>query len=278
MENKKKSKKGAIIFLVILAVLLVTFLVLNSIDFEALKKKADEKNDQNKKPEQTYAEEMFYPVDYDRDITGIRAYMDKDRYLNYKEGNESFIIDKSNVNGFPDVCKLWYKYFEALKSGDRNALNSLYTEDFKDKFGAQKKFSPQAVYDISVSMVDKAFLENGDSTGKYAGYTVYYYDVSYCIWDNDGTFRRDFIIEDSSRALRFEVLEKDSEVRINNYFAPSVKNIGKTPNKTGPWIWIAAGAVFAVLVVLTVLFLVFIKPKKKKNDFASEGEITVKEE
>ncbi|MBO4355735.1 MAG: hypothetical protein J5850_02640 [Clostridia bacterium] len=264
-EKKNNSRKGAIIFISIIAALAIILPLLNLIDFDAILKKRSDDAESSKSADVTYRQEMFSEPDYDRDFKTMTDYLDRDRYLHYKQGNEAFIIDKVNVKSQSDVCVMWYNYFEALKAGDAKALNALYTEDCIRKNGRQGKFSPQPVYDISVEMISENYLENGDSNGDYAGYTVYYFDVNYCIWDNDGTFRRDIIIEDSSRTLRFEVLEKDRTVKINNYYAPNVVSSVRSNTGISKGVIIAVIAVAAVLIIAAVLLIVFIRPKKKKT-------------
>ena len=80
----------------------------------------------------------------------------------------------------------------------------------------QKQFAPQKIYNIQVTCFRSVYLENGDVNGKYKGYTVYYFDVSYNILDNNGTLRNDFLGDEGTRPLVFEVIEGDGQIKISS--------------------------------------------------------------
>ncbi len=216
-NHKKKKKKRAYVFILVLALLAVLLILLNALDFDALAEKLRGNSDDL--PEMTvvtYPQEWFEIPNYSEDVTADADYMNKKRDLYYKDGSEGFGIVR-NPEAHGPLCVLWYDYMNALIDGDLAKLKSLCTDDYIGKYLQMKRFAPQKIYDFEVELLETWDLKDtGDKDGNYKGYIVYYFEVSYHIKDNNGTFRRDFYDDSEAIPLRFEVLQKDNEFRINN--------------------------------------------------------------
>ncbi len=215
-----RQKKKAIIFASVVLSLLVILPILSILDWNALFGLGEKDKDRDSWIH-FYGDQYFGVPDYSENIEEDSKYMDLDRMLYYSSGNETFqIID--NPEDFGNCCVLFYNYFENLKNGDYRRYYSLFTDKYEEEHGdtnpftkKELKYTPQKVYNIKVTLIQSTFLENGDANGEYVGSTVYYYDVEYSIKDNNGTYRRD-ILSDQSRSLVFEILETDGKALISD--------------------------------------------------------------
>ena len=215
-----KQKKRAIIFASVVLSLLVILPILTFVDWNSLFG-LEAQNEDKDSWVHFYGDQYFGEPDYEENIEEDTEYMDLDRLMYYSSGNETFqIID--NPEDFGKCCVLFYNYFENLKNGDYMRYYSLFTDRYEEEYGStnpftkkELKYTPQKIYNIKVTLVQSTFLENGDANGEYVGSTVHYFNVEYCIKDNNGTYRRD-ILSDQSRSIIFEVLETNGNPLIND--------------------------------------------------------------
>ena len=222
--NKKKpispQKKKAVIFISVVLSLLVILPILTFVDWNSLFGLGNKPEDKDSWIH-FYGDQYFGTPDYTENLEEDPDYMDLDRMLYYSVGNETFqIIDKPEELG--SCCVLFYNYFENLKDGDYESYYFLFTDEYEAEYGNTNPFTkkeliytPQKVYNIRVTLLQSTFLENGNENGEHVGSTIYYFDVEYCIKDNNGTYRRD-ILSDESRSLVFEVIETNGEPLIND--------------------------------------------------------------
>ncbi|MBE6606954.1 MAG: hypothetical protein E7633_00155 [Ruminococcaceae bacterium] len=215
-----RSKKNAIIFASVILSLLVVLPILTFVDWNALFNIGSQDEDKDSWIH-FYGDQYFRTPDYDEDIEKDKDYMDLDRLMYYTNGNETFqVID--NPEDFGKCCVLFYNYFENLKRGDYKRYYALFTDEYEEEYGntnpftkRELKYTPQKIYNIRVTLIQSTFLENGDADGNYVGSTVHYFNVEYAIKDNNGTYRRD-ILSDQSRSIVFEILETNGKVLIND--------------------------------------------------------------
>ena len=230
---KNPQKKKAVIALSIMLALLVILPIISFVDWNSLSPKKEADTDRDSWIS-FYDDKFFRAPNYDQVVTDDEQYMQMDRVLYYKVGNENVAV-VSNPDQYGRTCELFFNYFELVKSGDYENYYSLFTDSYAERHGDinfftknRLIFTAQKIYDIQVELKRSAYLENGDADGRFAGSTVYYFNVSYCIKDNDGTFRRD-ILSGESRTLVFELLETDDEVKISDisFIRPHTSNESK---------------------------------------------------
>ncbi len=216
-DQKKKNRKRAIIFLSITLALVVILPILTFVDFGSKKDETPDKDSWIR----YYGDQFFPEPKFDEVIEEDSAYMQLDRVLYYSNGTERFSVEKKSADLGP-CCSLFYDYFEIVKSGDFQNYYSLFTERYAEEHGninffTKNKliFTKQKIYAIDVTLIREAYLENGDASGAYKGSTVYYFNVSYKIKDNNGTFRRD-VLSDEAVPLVFELIETNGKVLIND--------------------------------------------------------------
>lgn len=216
---KDKNKKRAIIFLSVVLALLIILPIISFVDWDSLFKKEEELDKDSWI--KFYGDQYFPEPNFDIVPEEDEKYMQLDRVMYYTEGNERFAIVEQ-TDDFGPCCSLFFDYFEKIKAGDFRTYYSLFTERYAEENGdinflTKNKliFTKQKIYAIEVSLLRKVFLEDGDANGQYVGSTVYYFDVSFKIKDNDGTFRRD-VLSDEALPLVFEIIETNGVVRISD--------------------------------------------------------------
>lgn len=254
IPKKTKNKKRALIFIFAMLGLLALLLLLNYLPDMI---SSDDTPAQTAAPAKTYPPEWFVTPDYDADLDDDADYQKIDRHLHYKVGNETFMID-GDAETYGALCVFWDSYFKAAIGGDETKLASMHTDAYIKKFGEFGQIAPQKICDISVEQVSRAELTDGEYVGCFRSFFL----VSYKIIDNNGTFRNDFIDDNVSVPLLYELIEDGDSVKINNYSreiytATVVKD--KTPDIL-PFVIAAA----AVIVGAAVVVVIFAKRKARK--------------
>ena len=200
--------------MIFLGIALVALLLLNLIPFGTLTQAALDNLPENTQPVETFPADKFYEPDYNEDVLQDEIYLRLNRNMDFTRENETVSVTENGKNTYGPVCRLMYDYFEVLKAGDTTACNALFTQEYITENG-KFAFAPQKVFDMEVSVQRSEFLLNGDAKGNYKGYTVTYCEVAYKIYQNNGTLRRDFYQDDSTKPVIFEILEKDGIAQIN---------------------------------------------------------------
>lgn len=200
--NKTKKKK------MIIAILAVT--VLGAISWvltehpEIFRKEEEKITSMYSDEIKTY---LFYPIDYELDVTKDDTYMGLNRYVYYKNGAETFAITDGNYAFHGPAVEFFGLYFQTIIRGNAKTYNTFFTDNYYKTNKAYDSFPPQMLYDILIEQL--SMTENEDKT------VTYKFNVSYKIHKNTGTFRND-IDSDSSKVLYYELIEdRDGRVLID---------------------------------------------------------------
>lgn len=254
-ESQPRKKKRARVFLAVLGVLAVVLAVLNGIDFNALAEKFAESSRQDETdpslPAKTYPPTYFEVPDYNEDVKADKAYLALDRNIYYTHLSETFVIER-DVAEKDALHRFWQDYFDAVTCGDAAGIDALCTDEYLKKNGNTANFAPQKIFNIKVNLKEMRDLKDGDANGNYKGYIVYYYEVSYYIKDNNGTFRNDFFEDFYTVPLIFEILEGNS-IKINSIDRIRTGSVGQPKGEINfmIYIWIALIVLAIVAEVLT---------------------------
>ena len=94
--------------------------------------------------------------------------------------------------------------------GEYNEYNKLFTEEYYKSNEPYYSFTQQMIYDIRIERLSETVIDGED---------VFYYNVSYKIHKNNGTFRND-IGSDGSKTLCFKLVNKNGTILIDsiNYY------------------------------------------------------------
>lgn len=154
---------------------------------------------QEEKPPQYDYE--FYPT-YQGNIMENEDYLELNRELHYCADANGYgmteLVKEGTLEDFDPAVRFLYGYVQAILSGDAVSYNSFFSDDYLERNGEQPSFSPQMVYDAYL----RFYKRETDSKGN----VTVIYTLEYCIYQNDGTFRRD-IGSDMSR-LQYLILKE----------------------------------------------------------------------
>lgn len=152
--------------------------------------------------------------DWEENIFEDEEYMSKERFVRYTSNNTTTILetDADYATQSPAV-NLFKEYFEAVINGDVYAYNSLLSDEYKEKNGEKAPFTMQKLYDIELENLDDVSYINEGTPDQI---TVYLFNVSYRIMDNNGTYR-DNLVSGDKRAMKYTLYKYPSgEIRIND--------------------------------------------------------------
>ncbi len=203
LDKKKKKQRMLIGILIVTVLAVISYILLeNPQIFEGNK---------DKSPTSMYSDKLysyvFYPSDYDLDVTADETYMGYDRLLHFKSGNVTVDVSAEDADGYNDAVAFFVDYFDTVIAGDADTYNTFFTEKYYESADPYSRFAPQMLYDLLIEQLSEQ--SNDDGT------TTWGFNVSYKIHRNDGTFRND-LPSDASKKLYFELVgDKSGNVLID---------------------------------------------------------------
>lgn len=213
-KNTSKKKKAIIIAFATLCLIgIISFVVLYLIPEN---KDTNPMFDSEKQEEiigmygstQTY---LYYPIDHDLDVMTDKEYLGLDRSIYYTKGAETIALAEKDMGSYSDDVKFFVNYFDLAIKGNYEAYNALFTENYYESNEPYFSFTQQMIYDMHIEKL-------GEGTER--GMSAYYYNVSYKIHRNNGTFRND-IGSDGYKTLYFTLVKEDAKILIDSikYYA-----------------------------------------------------------
>ncbi len=158
-----------------------------------------------------YHRPNFYEPDYDTDIFTYQPWLDKIRFITYKEGGYSTVITDQSHADYGAAVSMLSEYFDCLMQGDADGVNRFFSEEFFETNPKYEKFTMQKIYDITVELISSADKKSHDGVDVIE----YIYKVSYKILENDGTFRSD-IESDAVRGQFYTIVDDGSSLSITS--------------------------------------------------------------
>lgn len=158
-----------------------------------------------------YHRPSFYDPDWETDIFTLERYLDKNRYITFKEGGFSVMMVDEAFNEYGDAVEFLADYLNTLIHGDAEALNGFYSSEWLDANGRYESFTMQKLYDMVIEYIVSTDTDGSDGRPV----TEYVYKISYKILENDGTFRSD-IESDASRPQFFTVVDDGEGLSITS--------------------------------------------------------------
>ena len=204
-DVKKRNKKRVITGFVVLCVLgMISAVCLQNPQWFELKTEAPSNTSMYSDKIVSYT---FYPTDYNLDVTADEVYMGLDRYVYFKNGNETIAITDGDYAAYNPAVEFFGTYFETVIAGDAETYNTFFSDLYYETNKPYVQFAPQMLYDIRIEMLSNDPQNDGT--------VLYAFNVEYKIHRNDGTFRND-IDSDASKKLYFELYEdKEGVVKID---------------------------------------------------------------
>jgi len=204
-DVKKRNKKRVITGFVVLCVLgMISAVCLQNPQWFELKTEAPSNTSMYSDKIVSYT---FYPTDYNLDVTADEVYMGLDRYVYFKNGNETIAITDGDYAAYNPAVEFFGTYFETVIAGDAETYNTFFSDLYYETNKPYVQFAPQMLYDIRIEMLSNDPQNDGT--------VLYAFNVEYKIHRNDGTFRND-IDSDAAKKLYFELYEdKEGVVKID---------------------------------------------------------------
>lgn len=207
--NEKTVQKRIIIILV--AVVCIIPILLGAIYAINLYVKA-----KNKMPEQTI-NYNWYPADFNENIFEDEEYMKLIEYefISYTEGSVTQIIDKETANIYGKEVSFMVNYLYSIVEGNADKYNSFFSDEYYESANKKDAFTMQKIYDVDLK---KQSLEKVEEKGNT--YTKCTFVLSYRIFENNGTFRKD--IGDGSKEQYITFTDRNGRFLIDSISVPQV--------------------------------------------------------
>lgn len=201
--NKAKKKKLIKIVLVVASVFLVLALLAWVLPMVIENLNSDSED-------YSYNEWLFFEPDYNKNILEDEIYLSLNRGIHYNRYGDERVLTEDMISDQHISAQFFYDYFDCIVRGDYQNYPSFYTERClnDENFNLPERFTMQGIYDINVILHS---VVGDEATGKITEY----YEVSYRIFENNGTYRRD-ILPDETRTRVFEIEINGGEAKINS--------------------------------------------------------------
>lgn len=172
----------------------------------------------------SYNQWRFFEADYDKNILEDDLYLSLNRSIYYNRYGDERVLTKDNIADFPVAAAFFYDYFDCIICGDYENYPSFYTESClnDENFHCPEKFTMQGLYDIHVNL----FSVTGNEEN---GTTTEIYEVSYRIFENNGTYRSD-ILPDETQTRVFEIVINNGVAKINSIGYRQTVSFAETAN------------------------------------------------
>ena len=238
-KNKQKDKnvlKRVILIIAIVLVVLVVLYVSLGLFFKVL---SDHRKQRVIESENDYLYSSFrnyYEEDYDSDIFHESEYMSLNRNIMFSSSDgKEYSLSNIDENELSVAQKFFVSYFSLVMNGNYEEYGNIFTDEYKkNPVGFEKhvdrRFTQQRVHDIKVKLIAEE-VTSDKKEYTYNGIPCAYgiYEVSFKIFHNDGTFRRD-LPENGERPVIYELVtllsgENSGKTLIKNmYTVESLKN------------------------------------------------------
>lgn len=199
--DKRKIKKALIVIVCVLAVLCLLAGALSLVT----------KLLEGEVSEVSYDDYRFFEADYNKNIMEDKLYLSLDRAINFERFGTELVLTQGNAADIAPAADLFYRYINCIIMGDYQSYTSFFTSEClnSDKFKAPERFTMQGLYDINIKLfrADSKEINGVDGVCEI-------YEVSYRIFENNGTFRND-ILPDETRTLVFEIYVTQGVAWIN---------------------------------------------------------------
>lgn len=198
--DKKKIKRIALIVLSAFLVLAAIYGALLAVD-DLLEPEYSEAS---------YEDYRFYEADYSKNILEDKLYLSLNRNIYFERMGSESVLTKENAIGISLAADLFFDYFDCLVKGDYENYSSFFTQECLESknFTLPERFTMQGIYDVHINMYRSDVVDEESDTVREI------YEVSYRIFENNGTFRSD-ILPDETRTLVFEINITKGVAKIN---------------------------------------------------------------
>ena len=157
-----------------------------------------------------YEDLRFFPVEEGKNVLEDPLYRTLDSSIYYTRYAETVALNEQNLESAHPSAQFFYNYFNCIKNGEYQLYSSFYTNECYNhkNFNRPNSFTTQGLYDINIKLhsitVDK---DKNQATETYT--------VSYRIFENNGTYRKD-VLPDELLVRVFEIKIDNGNIKICN--------------------------------------------------------------
>ena len=201
--NGKKLKKR-IMIAIIVSICLVPVLLGVSYALDVYENK---KNNETDGP----IDFDWYEADYDEDIFQDEDYVKLIEYgfISYTEGSLTLGIERENAKNYGEEVEFMVEYLYSIIEGDADRYNSFFSNVYYKNHSRKDVFTMQKIYDVSLTK--EPAIVSDDDTAEAEKYT---FVLSYRIFENNGTFRKD--IGDGYKRQYITVTNREGKLLIDS--------------------------------------------------------------
>jgi len=213
MKNKKLTKKTLLKAIIVIFIsLLVLYVITLALPYIFKPKEIDGQQDATINFD-------FYPADYSEDIFKDEQYLTliEDGILEYDD-NASMIssVTPENAREHGDSVKLIVDMVYSAIHGDAETYNRYFSNKYYENNAPKEAFTKQKIYNGRITFFSSSTVaENGTS------YSVYEYKLTYNIYENNGTFRKD--IGDGAKTQCVVITDREGKLLIDSIAALQYK-------------------------------------------------------
>ena len=164
-----------------------------------------------------YEEEVidynFYPADFNENIYEDEDYLElmRGNYLSYCDSatNVTYGIKRGQTDHYGADVSYMVEHVYTIIEGNHEAYNAYFSDAYYDSGRKPKDaFTMQKLYNILINRMSVETVSED-----IGNYTKYVYAVTYQIYENNGTFRRD--IGDGAKTQYIVVTDRTGELLID---------------------------------------------------------------
>lgn len=168
----------------------------------------------NNKYEEEVIDYLFYPADFKENIYEDEDYQElmRGNYLSYcdSDTNITYGIVRGQTSQYSADVSYMVEHIYAIIEGNHEAYNACFSDAYYASGRKPKEpFTMQKLYNILINRMSVETVS--DTTGNY---TKYVYAVTYQIYENNGTFRRD--IGDGAKTQYIVLTDRTGELLIDS--------------------------------------------------------------
>lgn len=159
----------------------------------------------------SYEDFRFFEADYSKNILEDEVYLSHNRSIYFDLYGSETVITEDNAESISTAAEFFYDYINCIINGHYSNYSNFFTSECiaSEGFELPEKFTMQGLYDIHITLHSKIDASDDDDA------ICEVYEVSYRIFENNGTFRND-ILPDETRTLVFELyITADGTAKIN---------------------------------------------------------------
>ena len=197
---------------------------------------------------------IFHDVDFETDILSDPEYLELDRSISLKQGNQTVTIDL-NQRSESGTVEFMIEYLDCIINGDYESYGDFFSELYFKTENVPEIFTMQRVYETTIEILSETAIEESNKN-----YTEYRLSLDYKINRNDGTLRNDMGC-DCFRTQYFLITNREGDLKIDTIKTFDI--VEEIPSQINSDV-VYVGCFVVILIVAVVIGVKIAKRRKKE--------------